>query len=625
MTIVDPFLYRITGKFNSPLFGGGGLSTDVPGKFPIALDGRSYMLDTNVEHSFTDFWKHDSIQLVRTQADTSGQPAEASLNPEGLWRRAQDSWHHGAGQVYRDRDQNADIYRFHASKGIDPWTQYLLKMLPDTTQSLSSANTNLALASAGARLYALDGTAVKYTTDLSSWSTVTSTGSNSKQSLCSDGYTVYFTDGSDVYSTNTGTGAASVYNTLDCTLVAYVKGRLMAANAGAIYNIVSGSVPSALFTQGSINNTQFTWVGFAEGRSAIYAAGYSGDKSLIYQITVKPDASTLDQPVVAGELPDGEIVRSIQGYLGFIVIGTDTGFRFCDVDASGNLVIGTKVTTVNAVRCFEPQDRFIWFGYTNYDTTSTGLGRLDITQFTDTPNTTALVPAYASDLMVTGQGAVLSVATFTAKRVFAVSGFGFYYESTNKVASGTMTTGLISFGIPDPKVAMYADIRTQPLAGSYAVALATDDGTATATGATQSTVSSTGSEVPLNQARGDHFELQFTLTRSSTDNTVGPVFERWTMKAFPTTNDASAEILQIPILLANRVEIGGQEQTFDVDFEREAIKSLRATRKVTTYQEFGASYTGFVEDYKWVPHNLQMVNGAWTNSGTMVVNFKRLS
>lgn len=622
MTITDSFLQRITAKFDSPLFGGGGVSSEVPGKFPFALAGHNYFLDTAVDHTFTDYWQHESIPLVRAQADTSGQPAEATLNPEGLWRRAQDSWHHGAGQVYRDRDTDADIYRYHASKGLDPWTKYLLSMLPDTTQSLSSANTNLLLAAAGARLYTLDGTAVKYTTDLSSWSTVTSTGSNAKASLCSDGYTVYFTDGSDVYSTNTGATSASVYNTLDCTLVAYVKGRLMAANAGAIYNITSGSAPSALFTQGSINNTQFTWVGFAEGRSAIYAAGYSGDKSLIYQITVKPDASALDQPVVAGELPDGEIIRSVQGYLGFIVLGTDTGFRFCDVDASGNLIIGTRVATTSAVKCFEPQDRFVWYGLTNYDSTSTGLGRMDITQFTDTPNTTSLVPAYSSDLMVTGTGAVLSVASFLSKRVFTVSGLGVYYEASTKVASGTMTTGLISYGIPDPKVAMYCDVRTQPLLGSWAVALSTDDSAFVGQGTTMSTATTTGGEINLNQSRADHFELQFTITRSGTDTTSGPVFERWTMKAFPTTNDQTAESLRIPILLRRIVF----DVPFDVGAERDFIKSLRANRTVTTCQELESTYTGFVEDYHWVPQALEVgPNGQWTVDGTMVVNFKRVS
>lgn len=618
MTVVDPFLFRVTDKFDSPLFGGGGTTVEVPGKFPVALDGRGYFIDTQVEHSFTDYWKHESIPLIRTQADTSNNPAEVSLNPENLWRRAQDSWHHGAGQAYRDRDSNADIYRYHASKGIDPWTRYLLSLLPATSQSLASANTNLALVSAGARLYALDGTAVKYTTDLSSYSTVTSTGSNAKTSICSDGYTVYFTDGSNVYTTNTGASAASSYNTLDCTLLRYVKGRLMAAQGAAIYNITSGSAPSALFTQA---NADFAWVGFAEGRSAIYAAGFSGDKSLIYQISVKPDASSLDQPVVAGELPDGEIIREISGYLGFIVLGTDTGVRFCDVDAQGNLIIGTRIAMTSAVRCFEPNDRFVWFGWTNYDSTSTGLGRLDITQFTDTPDTTSLVPAYASDLMATGQGAVLSVATFTGLRVFAVSGLGFYQETTNKVASATLTTGLISFGIPDPKTAMYVDVRTQPLHGSYTTGLAVDDGSFIVVGTAATSASSTGVENPLGQARGDHFELQFTLSRSGTDTTVGPVFERWTMKAFPTTNDQTAEIMQIPILLYRVVN----DIPFDVEFEKSVIKALRATRKVITYQEFTTGYTGFVEDYRWIPHHLEQVNGVWMEEGTMNVSYKRVS
>lgn len=624
MTIVDPFLFRVTGKFDSPLFGGGGTTTDVPGKFPIALDGRPYMVDTQPEHSFTDYWKHDSIALVRTQADTSTSPAEASLNPEGLWRRAQDSWHHGAGQAYRDRDTNNDIYQYDASKGLDPWSRYRLKMLPDTTLSLSSANTNLQLISAGTRLYTLDGTAVKYSTDLVSWSTATGTGSNSKLSMCSDGFTVYFTDGSDVYSTNTGASSASTYNALDCTLLAYTKGRIMAANGAAIYNITSGSTPSALFTQA---NSNFAWVGFTEGQSAIYAAGYSGDKSLIYQISVKPDGSALDQPVIAGELPDGEIIRSIQGYLGKLLLGTDTGFRFCDLDASGNLIQGTRVAMSSPVKCFEPFDRFMRFGWTNYDSSSTGIGRIDITQFTDVPDTTTLVPAYASDLMSASgssiQGVCLSIASFpVGKTAFAISGIGIYAEGTNKVPTATLTTGLVSFGIPDTKTGMYVDVRTQPLTGSWVAALAVDDSAFTTVGSTVSTASSTGSEQPLNQSRGEHFELQFTLTRSATDTTSGPVFERWTMKAFPTTNDQTAEMIQIPLLIHSRMDNGW---VYDVQFERDIIKALRATRKIVTLQEMTSTYSGFVEDYKWVPYHLDSINGVYGVDGTMVIMFKRVS
>jgi hypothetical protein len=618
VTLQAAFTDHVTVSFDWPFFTGTAVAADLLAAFPAALNGRPYMIDTQVEHTFTDYWQHESIPLIRTQADGSQFPNEATLNPEGLWRRFQDSAHEGAGQVYLDRDSNTSPYRFHASKGIDPWTIYKLSLLPTTTQALSSSNTNLRLAVAGADIYVTDGQVLKYSGDLSSWTSVTGNPSVTALSVCSDGYNVYTAyNASGIYKTTRAAASQASYVTGTVALVAYVKGRLMAAQGAAIYNIVAaGALPTALFTQA---NTDFSWVGFAEGQAAIYAAGYSGDKSLIYRIAVKPDASSLDQPIIAGELPDGEIIRSIEGYLGFVVLGTDKGWRFCDVDAQGNLTIGLLVTTANPVYAFEPQDRFIWYGNTNYDSTSTGLGRMDISVFPQ-----ALTPAYASDLMVTGQGAVYSIASFTNLRVFTVSGLGVYKQSTNKVTSGTLTTGLISFGIPDEKTSMYLDIRTEPLVGSYSASISVDNGAYTQIGSTSAT-NGTGDQYPTGQTIGQHFEIQFTLTRSGTDNTSGPVFERWTFKAFPTLNDGSAETIRVPFLLYESLEPWGISHTMDVGYERDIITSLRATRQVCVLQTVGESYTGFVNDYHWVPHQVRKnAVGQWISEGTMVIEFKRL-
>jgi hypothetical protein len=146
------FTDHVTLGFDWPFYLGGATSSEVPSKWPFALDGRGYMIDTLVEHTFTDFYKHDSIPLLRQQADQSSFPNEASLNPEALWRRFQDSAHHGAGQLYLDRDNEADPYRFHTSKGIDPWTRYKVQLLNATAKKRTSANSNLAIVSAGARV-----------------------------------------------------------------------------------------------------------------------------------------------------------------------------------------------------------------------------------------------------------------------------------------------------------------------------------------------------------------------------------------------------------------------------------------------------------------------------------------
>src|SRR5258707_14267417 len=106
--------------------GTSAVASEVPGLWPVALDGHPYMLDTNIDFC-SHRWRHTANPLLRPQQDSSSSPAEASLNPDILWRRAQDSWHGGAGQSFRDRD-GGNPPRFNTSKGVNPWTFYQLSL-----------------------------------------------------------------------------------------------------------------------------------------------------------------------------------------------------------------------------------------------------------------------------------------------------------------------------------------------------------------------------------------------------------------------------------------------------------------------------------------------------------------
>src|SRR5689334_12860346 len=103
-------------------------------QFDVVLNGTGYMVD-----KFSQQDKHQSVPMLRQQSDTSGRPGEESLNPAGLWRRAQESWHHGAGQEWLDR-ADSDPYRFRSSKGVDVWSKWALSLLPAVNQRYASAS-----------------------------------------------------------------------------------------------------------------------------------------------------------------------------------------------------------------------------------------------------------------------------------------------------------------------------------------------------------------------------------------------------------------------------------------------------------------------------------------------------
>ena len=594
-------------KYDTPYFApspafyaGTSYSALVPYPFPISIDGHAYQLqwDANSIGVWGAKFKRNSLPLLRTQADASATPGEQSVSPEQFWRRSQETWQYGEGQVYLDR-ASSDLRRYHDAEGIDPWNPWGFTLLNDTQNKKSSTNTGLQAIVAGSYVYILDGTAVQFSTDLSSWTTVTVSGSPaSPVSITTDGYNVWTARGtSGVYSTIAGGASETSYATGTATLIRFVKSRLMAAGGGKLYNITtSGALPSALL---DLSNRNFTWVDICGSPTQIYAAGYSGDKSYIYRTAIKADGTALDVPIVAGQLPDGEIIRSVGEYLGYILLGTDLGVRFCSSNSDGSLIIGSLIKTYDPVYCFEGQDRFVWFGASNYDNKS-GLFRLDLTAFTST-----LTPAYASDLMGPASGTVRSVATFNNLRIFTVDGFGLYTELANTpVAEGTFVSGVIAYGISDPKVAMFLDVKHEPLHGTIAAGIiadqndddiAIDQTNVIGISQVQGSVSPT-SAFPCGQLRGENFQIVFSLKPT---NNVAPVLTRWTLRSYPAPTRTAQ--WDVPILLFPTINAGDKDWAVDVNKELNFLTGLHSNQTIVTLQVSDDTYQVVMYDYQWIP------------------------
>ena len=598
--------------FSSPFRGGASFYTGtgttqlVPFVFPVAINGRPYLIDSKSNEFTRQF-----DARVRDSVDQSAEPGEAAINPQGLWRRSQSSWHYGAGQDYSDT-ADAEAFRFNSSKGVNVWDRGKLSLLKDTTQILSDAAATLKSIVAGTRLYvASAGNVTFYTSLTASPTSCTAEPGGDVGSMTSDGYNVWASfAGHGIHVTNTSTGAFSSYitGTDTFTKIKYTKGRLMATAGPTIYNFISGGGPGAgLFTHG---NSTWSWVGFAGGQNHIYAAGYAGQTSLIYKTTIKTDGTTLDAPTVAAELPEGEIVTALDSYLGYVLIGTTTGFRFASSDDNGNLVVGPLIE-VGQVDAFASQGRFVWFSYKNIDASSTGLGRMDIGSQIATNQ-----PAWASDLMVTGQGAVPSISMYGARPVFTVTGLGVYCEhATDLVASGTIDSGIYRWGVPDSKFVPKWDLRTEQLNGTVALSVASDGGGFNEIGS-QVTSYSLESTFDGFETRIFEAEIRVTLTRSSTV-TLGPVLTRWMGRAYAAP--LRSQIFSVPILLHHQINVRGREYFFDVDDELFRLRALVETPSVITYQENLDTYSVIVEDVRWQPVDSAHSHNEWDWNGTCTV------
>lgn len=619
-TLID---FTTAYKGGPSFYTGSGTTSLVPDVFPVAIGGHAYMLDIKSQQ----FGRAFEARL-RDSSDDSNIPGEGSLNAQGLWRRSQVSWHKGSGQEYADTAGGVDT-RFYTSKNVDVWNKGKLTLLNSTTRALTSTNTNLQMVVANGYLYVGDGNTLKYTTNPTAttptWTSVTTgaPASSAIEALTTDGTTVYISyNNNSLYSSTAGSSSvAQIYpssgsTAYTFTVLDYVKGRVMSAHDNDIHINLTGAKTSFF----SHPNTSFRWVGFAAGQNAIFAAGYAGQTSIIYKITIKTDG-TLDIPVVAGELPLGEVVSDITGYLGYILIGTSKGIRLATADDLANLVIGPILETNDKVKCAVGAGRYVWYGFTNFDATSTGLGRIDLSELNGVNE-----PAYASDLMTDEQGAVQAVVNWGDQRIFSVSGKGVYVENTSVYASsGYLETGSWRWGIPDRKFGAFIDFRSLPLQGTITMSYKYDGGN----WADIASYNSVGAVESTFDAKEDPFgEAAFKLTLTPKTTTVGgvtesyaPVLTRWQVRVFPAPQ--RSEIFSVPILLHQRLSQFGRDYALNTLAELEFLRDLVKNARVISYQEGLETHKVLVENVQWIP--VDFGQKVYEFDGTAIVTMRSLA
>ena len=597
-------------------YSGTATSALVPEVFPVAINGRPYMVDVKSQQFTRQF-----DPRVRDSQDTSTAPGESAINPQGLWRRGEVSWHLGAGQRYADTAEGQD-YRFSQSKGVNPWTKGRLTLLNATKLSLASSSTNLPMVEVNGYVYVGDGQTLKYSNNpfaaTPTWTSVTSGAPTATiNDLTTDGIRVYVAyENSSIYITTPG-GASVTQHFLSSTNVnftrlGFAKGFVMSYHPDTLtshIHIVPFAASNSKTTTAELRDPNFICAGFAGGQNHIYVAGRSSDTGIIYRLGIKADG-TVDVAIVALELPIGEYPTSIFGYLGAILIGTNKGVRYSSPDNQGNLVAGALIPTPGDVQGFTAEDRFVWFGWSNYDASSTGLGRLDLSSFI-AGNT----PAHASDLMYTSGNTVKATVSLANKRIFTVAGVGVVVEDADiLVASGNVTTGIYRWGIPDDKFAPRVDVRTEPLKGNVLAEVAVEN---------QDFVDIGIFNAP-NQTRHTYIapenkfiEAAYRFTLEPSDTNVSPVLTRWMSRAYAAP--ARSRIISVPILLHERFNINNKDYYFDVALERDLLEELAASPRIVTYQEKDDTFSVIVEDARWQPVLVSGTDWLWEGTMTLIM------
>jgi hypothetical protein len=604
-----------------PYYSGTAVSVLVPNVFPVAIDGRPFMVDQK-----SGKFQRGYEQRVRDSTDDSTSPGEAAINPGGLWRRGQDSWHAGAGQQYADMNESAP-YRFYKSKGLNPWTKGQLSLLNATKLPASSVmtGTNLKMIEVDGYVYVADNQTLKYSTNpyaaTPTWTSVT-TGAPATaiNDITTDGEQVY------VAYTNEGVlktaiGGASLTDhyattggTYNYTKLGFAKGYVIGVHNDTASTHVHIIPYAASTSHGTATTTlrdpNFVCTGIVGGQNHIYISGHANNVGVVYRLGIKADG-TVDVAVVALELPNSEYPTALHGYLGFIIIGTNKGVRYCSADSQGNLIAGSLIPTSGDVKGFSSEDRFVWFSWSRYDDTSGGLGRLDLSTFI-APNT----PAFSTDLMYSSGNDVQSVVTLSSKRLFTISGVGVIAEDTaNLVASGEIETGIWRWGIPDRKFIAKIDTRSTPLVGSITSYLKIDDGEYESAG-TWSVADDVENSFDGSDTKAIEAEFKYVLERGTA--TTGPTFTRWMARAYAAP--FRSQVFSVPVLLHESITVRGKEYYYDVDEQQEFFDDLIESPRIITLQIGSFTHNVILEDIVWEP--VDSVGNSWSFNGTLVVTLR---
>ena len=551
--------------------------------FDVAIGGLPFLLnvnDTTPYRRSTARWKYERVDQAR-------EPGEQTLD-SGLWVRSQTSFHLGEGVQFQEAlEGNAEQlrFRYYTGQGIDPWTPGQISLLKDTTKVYpAGTNSSAQVISLPATINGTDyllhvdcaaasGAAVRVArVAADGTSTSLILGSDiSTQILAAetDGTTLLVATATYIYDYDLTATSPTVHqhyqiNTANAAsvVIKYVKNRFM---IGVSY--VNGTTPKAgvyeavisthtgttnLSTITPVANTTavpigWTWTSIAEGRGAIYVAGYAGDKSAIFKIT--PDSTgALGAAVSVADIPRGETVRSLFGYLGtYLAIGTSRGVRIAAIADDATIVYGPLIfNTTNPILAFAARDSYIYAGVKAGIGGASGIYRIYLGQLLDDGSY-----PYATDIVATGTtGSVDSLAFFptSAQLFFSVSGSGTWLQhATNLVAEGTLQTAIVNWGTLEKKSWKRVRVETGTLNGNIEIYADANEGRTQITTLTTSNAYNTDFDLsaayPSTQVNG---QLAFTLYRNVDDATKGAVMKGYAIKAIPSPT--RSRLIQLPLM-----------------------------------------------------------------------------
>ena len=597
--------------------GSGSIWQNTGIQYDFAIGGIPFLAGITEK----DPYIRSTAQFRKNQFDSLRDPGEQSLST--WWLRSQSSFHTGAGINFYDPFANpysptlgSNSYRYDKSLGVETFDtegQVTLLNRPNLTQTTTSATEIFSVQVSGAdRILVHDGAAIKLTDGTTSGMTTLSSGvSSTIYASCSDGTKAYYIDAAHIVSVPLTGGSTSAVRNISGTVtsakMAYVKERLIVGINNAIYEVPAtgggGSMPSPLYTHPDPN---WRWTGIAEGGTAIYASGYVGTQSSVVKFTLDNSGvlPTLTSAITAVVVPDGEIINNIYIHLmAYIIIGTSKGVRIGAIDNQGAITYGgLMIDTDYPIRGMMGHDSYIYCAGT-FDNIVDGalypgvyvinLGsEISAGTFQFAYSTHVYAEAYtnhnAVDVCFLGNTTQLAFLVGTAVKTIQPAATSLWVQSATELyPSGWLQTGYIRYNTLEQK-----NFKRIVGRGNYAngsMTISTHDLGGNLYDAVSYDASIGNPEVTITQPTGaqDALGLRFTLYRDGTDNTLGPVFKGYQLKAVPAS--PRTRIIKAPLLC---YDVDTDKYNSSVGYEGYAaeklfaLENIEAAGDVVTWQDF---------------------------------------
>ena len=580
--------------------------------YEVAFSGLPFFLAASDEQPY----RRVTAQYRKQQIDQTREPGEQTLT--GWWVRSQSSFHLGAGIKYFEPIQEESLrFQYTESKGIDVWTRGQATLLNATASFYAgAAPAQMIGVNDGTNdcIIFTDGTALKkQATSAGSPTTISQAGTASTiYSLTTDGSNYYFINGTKVHKGSVGATPADseIYDTPSTTraTIRYVKQRLILAKGNILYELnanatASAALPTALFTH---PNANWVWSSIAEGPQAIYVSGYdpNGTSSSVFKIGLNEGTAnalgfpTLLTPTVIIDMPAGERINDFDVYLGtYAVLATSAGFRVGVADATGDVQYGPLLFRDAACTAIAFKDSYAYIA-----TLVDGEAGLVRTDLSTTVIASALYFPWAWDLIAAGTSATASQVAFfgNSDRLAFATGNTIYAESTTSLVSeGYLRTGYIRYNTLETKIYKLLQARIDTTNGGLSIESIDSRDTSYNIG-----TFSQGAPVPeINvnypTTSQEYLGFKFTMTRSSTDASKGPLFTGYQLKSLPAV--PRQRLIQYPVFCYDHEsdkfsnEVGYEGSAYARMSQLEAIENVGDTIRVQDFRT-GEEYLGIIEE-----------------------------